>query len=371
MGVVAEVERKLAKKRCLLEADGMPELRTSTMTPSSGAADVGLPREARAGSPSGTSRTILLVPLAGRRSSVEADATVRDFELPGGREVLSEVIELRLRGDAANHPASVVLPLLISDLPAFCRWRGQPDWSSPRSRKLVDVCDRLVVHSDGGAMCRPATRRSRACSSAAVTDIAWRRSLPWRAQLAALARDPLDRAPDRRRPEGRRAAPGRLAPLAPQARRRAHAALRRSHHVDPGRRRPGRAAARQAAVRERPPVGRARHARRDQVYEAAAKAARPLTPDPRDGLEQHGVKVPVRGDRAAAVDAVLAGEVGEDPLGLDDHLHRGEVHTDTPIASIAPSTAPSATSMWLQKSRSRARARLARRGSAASAPARS
>jgi len=189
MGVVTEVERKLAQKRCRLEADGMPELRTSTMTHIVWAPPRWVSRAKRvlAGlAERHPSRTILLVPLEGRKSSVEAGATVRDFELPGGREVLSEVIELRLRGDAADHPASVVLPLLISDLPAFCRWRGQPDWSSPALAELVDVCDRLVVHSDEWRDVPSGyAELARLFSRTAVSDIAWRRSLPWRAELSA------------------------------------------------------------------------------------------------------------------------------------------------------------------------------------------
>jgi len=189
VGVVTEVERKLARKRCRLEADGMPELRTSTMTHIVWAPPRWVSRAKRVLTGLAErhpSRTIILVPLEGRKSSVEADATVRDFALPGGREVLSEVVELRLRGDAADHPASVVLPLLISDLPAFCRWRGQPDWSSPALAELVDVCDRLVVHSDEWRDVPSGyAELARLFSRTAVSDIAWRRSLPWRAELSA------------------------------------------------------------------------------------------------------------------------------------------------------------------------------------------
>ena len=189
MGVVADVERKLARKRCQQEADDLPELRTSTMTHVVWAPPKWVSRAKRvlAGlAERHPSRTIILVPLPGRRSAVEADATIRDFEIPGGREVLSEVIELRLRGDAANHPASVVLPLLISDLPAFCRWRGEPDWGSPALVELVDVCDRLVVDSSEWARV-PAAYAELAglFERAAVSDIVWRRTLPWRESLAA------------------------------------------------------------------------------------------------------------------------------------------------------------------------------------------
>ncbi len=189
MGVVAEIERKLARQRCLQEADAVPELRTSTMTHVVWAPPqwVGQARRVLAGlAERHPSRTILLVPEPGRTTGVEADATVLDFELPGGREVLSEIVELRLRGEAAAHPASVVLPLLISDLPAFCRWRGRPEWASDALAELVGVCDRLVVDS---AEWRAAPRHYAALAELypriGVSDLAWRRSLPWRAVVAS------------------------------------------------------------------------------------------------------------------------------------------------------------------------------------------
>jgi len=188
MSVVAEVERKLARQRCRQEADALPELRTSTMTHVVWAPPqwVGRAKRVLAGlAERHPSRTILLVPEPGRRSGVEADAAIRDFEIPGGREVLSEVIELRLRGEVARHPASVVLPLLISDLPAFCRWRGQPDWGSPALAELVDVCDRLVVDSSEWRSVPSAYQLlATLFPRVAVSDIAWRRTLHWRAALA-------------------------------------------------------------------------------------------------------------------------------------------------------------------------------------------
>jgi glucose-6-phosphate dehydrogenase assembly protein OpcA len=188
MGVVAEVERKLARERCRQEADGEPELRTSTMTHVVWAPPKWLPRAKRvlAGlAERHPARTIFLVPVAGRRSGVEADAVVQDFAIGDGREVLSEVIEIRLSGEAAHHPASVVLPLLISDLPAFCRWRGRPDWEDQALAEIVDVCDRFVVDSSEwpglpGAYEPLAGLFDRI----AVSDLAWRRGLPWRSALA-------------------------------------------------------------------------------------------------------------------------------------------------------------------------------------------
>jgi glucose-6-phosphate dehydrogenase assembly protein OpcA len=188
MGVVAEIERKLARERCRQVGDEAPQLRTSTMTHVVWAPPKWLDRAKRvlAGlEERHPSRTILLVPEPGRTSRVEADATVRDFELGGGREVLSEVIELRLRGDAARHPASVVLPLLVSDLPAFCRWRGQPDWDGEALRELLDVVDRLVVDSSEWPRIPAAYGRfAEFFDGVAASDLAWRRTLPWRVVLA-------------------------------------------------------------------------------------------------------------------------------------------------------------------------------------------
>lgn len=189
MGVVADIERKLARQRCRQEADGDPELRTSTMTHVVWCPPRWLPRAKNvlAGlAERHPARTIFLIPVPGRSSGVEASAVVRDFAIGDGREVLSEVIELRLRGDAARHPASIVLPLLISDLPAFCRWRGEPDWEGQALAEIVDVCDRLVFDSSEwpgipGAYGEVAHRFERV----AVSDIAWRRTLAWRVALAA------------------------------------------------------------------------------------------------------------------------------------------------------------------------------------------
>lgn len=188
MGLVAEIERSLARQRARQQADDVPELRTSTMTHVVWAPPRWLPR-ARAVlsglAERHPARTILLVPMEGRRDRVEADARIHDFPVGAGREVLSEVIEVRLWGRPAEHPASVVLPLLISDLPAFCRWRGEPLWDSTSFSEILGVCDRLVVDSNewrtpesGYAQLVDAFPRI------AASDLAYRRTLGWKVRLS-------------------------------------------------------------------------------------------------------------------------------------------------------------------------------------------
>ena len=188
MGVVAEIERKLARRRCRQEADDVPDLRTSTMTHVVWAPPAWLGRAKRvlAGlSERHPARTIFLVPLPGRRSQVEADATVYAFELGGGRDVISEVIEIRMCSDAARHPASLVMPLVITDLPVFCRWRGRPEWDGEAFGELLDVADRLVVDSsEWSGLPAAYTSLAGVFDRVVTSDIAWRRTLPWRVALA-------------------------------------------------------------------------------------------------------------------------------------------------------------------------------------------
>jgi glucose-6-phosphate dehydrogenase assembly protein OpcA len=191
MGVVADIERQLGRLRGREAEDGMPELRTSTMThlvwcPTTWRAPA---RATLAGlHERHPARTIFLIPEPGRAASVEARVELKDFQLQGmSREILSEVIELRLRGSAARHPASVVLPLLVPDLPVFCRWRGEPPWESNELAEIVGVTDRLVVDSSEWRGIPAAyARLEELFPRAAISDIAFSRTLPWRRQLAEL-----------------------------------------------------------------------------------------------------------------------------------------------------------------------------------------
>jgi hypothetical protein len=133
------------------------------------------------------SRVILLVPEreAGDHE-IEATLTLNFFTLPGtaGR-VASELIELRLRGERALAPASIVVPLLLANLPVFLRWRGRPDFDDSAFGGFVDIIDRLVVDSTEWPDVPEAYRELMdVFERTAVSDIAWSRGGRWRGQLA-------------------------------------------------------------------------------------------------------------------------------------------------------------------------------------------
>ena len=126
--------------------------------------------------------------MPGKADGIGVDVELKCFTIPGSeREVCSEVIKLRLGGKRTRVPGSIVQPLLITDLPTFCRWRGLPPWGKPELEQLVDVCDRLVVDSsEWRGLPRAYTQLAALFDRIAVSDIAWGRSLAWRGRLASL-----------------------------------------------------------------------------------------------------------------------------------------------------------------------------------------
>jgi glucose-6-phosphate dehydrogenase assembly protein OpcA len=135
------------------------------------------------------SRTLLLVPMPdSAHDRIDAEVSVECYRLPGThRRVCSEIVELHLHGPRAKAPASVVSPLLISDLPVFLRWRGEPPFGSPELDQLVAIADRLIVDStEWDDLPYAYTRLVALFEQTAVSDIAWARTARWRALLASL-----------------------------------------------------------------------------------------------------------------------------------------------------------------------------------------
>jgi glucose-6-phosphate dehydrogenase assembly protein OpcA len=183
---VSEIERELARLRdATTIAGGQPNLRTSVMTHIAWVPpdwkDVA--EETLAGmAERHPSRTLLLVPRSDEPDGIDAQLSIRCYPV-GDRAVCGEVIELALRGARALAPASIVLPLLISDLPVFCRWRGEPVFDSAEFDQMIGIVDRLIVDSSEWSQPRYDELQG-VFGRAAVSDIAWARTLQWRTELA-------------------------------------------------------------------------------------------------------------------------------------------------------------------------------------------
>jgi glucose-6-phosphate dehydrogenase assembly protein OpcA len=132
------------------------------------------------------SRTIVLEPGLDDQG-LEASVEVQCYPVGDGRKICTETIRVRLGGVAAAHPASVVQPLLVPDLPVFLRWRGLPPFGEEHFETLVDVVDRLIVDStEWPDLPRPYEEFASVFGRVIVSDIAWARTSRWRPQLASL-----------------------------------------------------------------------------------------------------------------------------------------------------------------------------------------
>jgi glucose-6-phosphate dehydrogenase assembly protein OpcA len=183
---IAEIERQLARLRAESSGEGAhPQQRTSVMTHVAWVPAEWLDaaeRTLEGLAERHPSRTVILVPRPDDSDGVDADVSMRCFPV-AGQAVCGEVIELHLRGARSLAPASLVLPLVISDLPVFLRWRGEPDFGGTQWRDLVGVTDRVIVDSSEWDELAYADL-GRFFGEAAISDIAWARTAPWRIELA-------------------------------------------------------------------------------------------------------------------------------------------------------------------------------------------
>ncbi len=186
---IAKIERTLTELR--LQQTGMehaPSQRTSVMTHMAWVPKQWTDMAARTLDGLGErhpSRTILLHPDPDDpRDALDADVDLRCFA-SGGGAVCFEVIDITLCGPRAHAPASVVSPLLIHDLPAFLRWRGDLPFGSTELEQLLGVADRLILDStEWEDPAHAFTRVPEVFEWIAASDIAWIRLEPWRRTLA-------------------------------------------------------------------------------------------------------------------------------------------------------------------------------------------
>jgi len=186
---VLGIERELAELRDASSAAGQaPNQRTSVMTHLAWVPEEwedAAERTLAGLAEQHPSRTILLFPRPHEDDELDMDAAVQCFSF-GDRAVCAEVIRVRLCGERSRHPASVVVPLLIADLPVFVRWRGMPEFDEVFD-EIVDVVDRLIVDSTewpDEKLAHGYRELAQRFDRTVVSDIAWERTERWRRELA-------------------------------------------------------------------------------------------------------------------------------------------------------------------------------------------
>ena len=107
-------------------------------------------------------------------------------------QISYEQILARVKGDADERVASVVIPLLVPDLPVFLWWTGTPPHDTRRFDDLIALADRLIV--DSADFARPdqtlavmaELARTHGGRKFGITDLNWTRLTPWRELVAAF-----------------------------------------------------------------------------------------------------------------------------------------------------------------------------------------
>ena len=182
---IGEIEKQLARMRAARTGEPRrPNQRTSVMTHVAWVPPEWLDQAERTlegMEERHPSRSVILVPEPDEETGLDVELSVLCFAT-GDRAVANEVIRLRLQGERAAAPASLVLPLAISDLPLFLRWRGEPAFDSPQWKQLVGVADRVIVDSSEWEHL-PFDELAAVFDQTAVSDIEWARIYDWRVAL--------------------------------------------------------------------------------------------------------------------------------------------------------------------------------------------
>lgn len=138
------------------------------------------------------SRTVLCA-VEERRDTLDALAVISYQEPSGdGLGVMYESVEIDLGPDQLDHLATIVDPVIVSELPTLL-WC--PHGHEAAVSALHGITDVMLLDSDDGNEVGPSLARAHELMSGAyVVDLAWLRTTPWRERLAASFDPPRRRA---------------------------------------------------------------------------------------------------------------------------------------------------------------------------------
>jgi len=123
------------------------------------------------------SRILLVVRSGGGQAGLDAEVHI-------GEGTPGEVVVIRMHGAVADHPASVIRPLLLPDSPVVIWWPS----TAPQDQtadELAQLTLRRLTDAAAAADSRAALQARAAAYSPGDTDLSWTRLTPWRALLAA------------------------------------------------------------------------------------------------------------------------------------------------------------------------------------------
>ena len=141
------------------------------------------------------SRAIVVRVSAGESDRLEAEVRAHCW-MPLGRrqQICSEQIEVEASEASLAELPSVLLPLIVPDLPAILWCRSERAFSSPAFRELRELAPRVIM--DVEKFRRPAQALARLAQQASedvTTDLSWTRLTRWREMVAQAFENPVCR----------------------------------------------------------------------------------------------------------------------------------------------------------------------------------
>jgi len=108
----------------------------------------------------------------------------------GRAETGAEMIYVAARGETGSHLASIIVPLLVHDLPVALWWPADPPFETHRAERLLPIADRLIVDGSAWSGCGLNVLAQLAAvaeqRSLVVMDWALLRQARWREALASV-----------------------------------------------------------------------------------------------------------------------------------------------------------------------------------------
>ncbi|MEE8385546.1 MAG: glucose-6-phosphate dehydrogenase assembly protein OpcA [Dehalococcoidia bacterium] len=123
------------------------------------------------------------------RSRIDAQLAAHCHISPGlQQQVCCEQITLRVNGRVAHHLHSIIVPLLVSDLPVYVWWTGEIPRNAHILEEMIGSADRFIADSARFAQAEEGLEAlAELCQHRprfGVGDLNWGRLIPWRRLLA-------------------------------------------------------------------------------------------------------------------------------------------------------------------------------------------
>jgi glucose-6-phosphate dehydrogenase assembly protein OpcA len=103
----------------------------------------------------------------------------------GRKQVCCEQIMIHAGDRDPFQWSSIVLPLIVPDVPVFLWWRDHPDEDVPLLNSVLEVCDRLILDSASSNNFKTIIDVMNAHGEwLAISDLNWAKMTPWRHAIA-------------------------------------------------------------------------------------------------------------------------------------------------------------------------------------------